>query len=402
MAGGSRLRLGAIGGRYAVLATTFLVSLFVAGVQIMPASVLTLVMSDLGATPTEAGWLVSLTLLMPAVLALPVGYGLDRFDNRYILALGVFIVVTVNVWAWKPALRGAFVELLAVRLATGVGIIMTWVSGANLVAEAFAEGDTATATGVYTASAPLGYVVGQALPPLVANSAGWEANFPVFAAAIGFSGLLFVLTAARTAAPAPSAGSAGLADFGRVIRRRAVWIVALMSFVAYSLNLLFNSWMPTYLTEQLGYSIEDSGILVALFPFMGFLARTTGGVVSDRLLDERRRPVPLGSFALTAPIIVVMAVTETPLIVVVLLVLSGYFAQMGVGLFYTHVTELVDEHVAGSAIAVLTMASFTGGFTAPIIAGWLIERSGSYLTFFLFALGLSALGVTLTWVVPEP
>ena len=402
MAGGSQLRLGAIGGPYAVLATTFLVSLFVAGVQIMPASVLTLVMSDLGATPTEAGWLVSLTLLMPAVLALPVGYGLDRFDNRYILALGVLIVVSVNVWAWEPALRGAFLELLAVRLATGVGIIMTWVSGANLVAEAFAEGNTATATGVYTASAPLGYVVGQALPPLVANSAGWEANFPVFAAAIGFSGLLFVLTAARTAAPAPSAGSADLADFGRVIRRRAVWIVALMSFVAYSLNLLFNSWMPTYLTEQLGYSIEDSGILVALFPFMGFLARTTGGVVSDRLLDERRRPVPLGSFALTAPIIVIMAVTETPLIVVVLLVLSGYFTQMGVGLFYTHVTELVDEHVAGSAIAVLTMASFTGGFTAPIIAGWLIERSGSYLTFFLFALGLSALGVALTWIVPEP
>lgn len=402
MAGDGEPLLGAVGGSYAVLLGTFLISLFVAGMQIMPASVLTLVMSDLSASPTEAGWLVSLTLLMPAVLALPVGYGLDRFDNRRILVLGVLVVVAANVWGWDAALRGAFLELLLVRLVTGVGIIMTWVSGANLVAAAFASGNTATATGIYTASAPLGYVVGQGLPPFVATHLDWEANFAVFAGLVGASALLFALTGYRTASRAETDRTASLADFRRVIGRRAVWIVALMSFAAYSLNLLFNSWMPTYLNQELGYSLADSGILVALFPLMGFFARTSGGVVSDRLLGEHRRPVPLGSFALTLPIVLVMAVTETPLVIVLLLVLSGYFAQMGVGLFYTHVTELVDEHVAGSAIAVLTMASFTGGFSAPIIAGWLIEQTGSYLALFGYALALTALGIALAWVVPEP
>lgn len=402
MSGDREWQLGAIGGPYPVLIGTFLISLFVAGMQIMPASVLTLIMDDFAATPSEAGWLVSLTLLMPAVLALPVGYGLDRFDNRRILALGVLIVVLANVWGWDAGLRGAFLELLLVRLVTGVGIIMTWVSGANLVAGAFADGNTATATGIYTASAPLGYVIGQGVPPFIATNIGWEANFVVFAVLVGASGFLFALTSFRTASRAETDQTANLADFRRVIRRRAVWIVALMSFVAYSLNLLFNSWMPTYLNEELGYSIANSGILVALFPLMGFLGRTSGGVVSDRLLDERRRPVPLGSFAITLPIIIVMAVTETPVVVVLVLVLSGYFAQVGVGLFYTHVTELVDDHVAGSAIAVLTMASFTGGFSAPIIAGWLIEQTGSYLTFFGYALALTAFGIVLAWVVPEP
>lgn len=402
MPGDGKLQLGDIGGSYAVLLGTFLISLFVAGMQIMPASVLTLIMSDLSASPSEAGWLVSLTLLMPAMLALPVGYGLDRFDNRRILMLGVLIVVAANVWGWDAALRGGFLELLVVRLVTGVGIIMTWVSGANLVAAAFADGNTATATGIYTASAPLGYVVGQGLPPFVATNIGWEANFAVFAGLVGASALLFALTSYRTASRAETDQAASLADFRGVIGRRAVWVVALMSFVAYSLNLLFNSWMPTYLNQELGYSLANSGILVALFPLMGFFARTSGGVVSDRLLSERRRPIPLGSFALTLPIVVLMAITETPLVIVLLLVLSGYFAQMGVGLFYTHVTELVDQHVAGSAIAVLTMASFTGGFSAPIIAGWLIERTGSFLVFFGYALALTAFGIALAWVVPEP
>jgi MFS family permease len=108
------------------------------------------------------------------------------------------------------------------------------------------------------------------------------------------------------------------------------------------------------------------------------------------------------SFLVTVPIVVVMVVTETPLVIVVLLVVSGYFVQLGVGLFYTHVRELVGEHVAGSALAVLTMASFTGGFTAPVIAGWLIGVSGSYLTSFGFAFGLALSGVVLAWLAPEP
>jgi nitrate/nitrite transporter NarK len=395
-------RPGAVGGAPAVLVGTFLVSLFVAAVQIMPASVLTIVMDDLGVGPSASGWLVSSTLLTPALLALPVGFALDRFDNRLVLVAGSAIVVGANVWCWDAALRGAFTELLAARLLTGVGIIMTWTSGANLVSATFEGRNAATATGIYTASAPLGYVVGQALPPLIAGEANWEANFLAAGAAIGASAVLFAATAYRTARLPETEATASLDDFRRILSSRGVWLVALMSFVAYSLNLFFNSWMPTYLTEQVGFTIADSGLLVALFPAMGAVSRTSGGVISDRLLDRRRRPVPLVSFLVTVPIVVVMVVTETPLVIVVLLVVSGYFVQLGVGLFYTHVRELVGEHVAGSALAVLTMASFTGGFTAPVIAGWLIGVSGSYLTSFGFAFGLALSGVVLAWLAPEP
>lgn len=395
-------RVGAFGGPYAVLAGTFLLSLFVAGVQIMPASVLTPIMRDLGVTPSAAGWLVSLTLLSPALLALPVGYALDRLDNRLVLLAGTVLVSGSSVWAWDAALGEAWGPLLTARFVTGVGIIMTWTAGANIVSAAFTGRYAATATGIYTASAPLGYVVGQGLPPLVAERAGWEANFPLFAAAVCGSFVLFAAAGYRTAAVAETDRTARVADFWDVLTRRAVWIVALMSFVAYSLNLFFNSWMPTYLVEELGYSLAESGLLVALFPAMGVLSRTSGGFISDRLLGGRRRSVPLLSFLVTAPLVVVLWAVDTPVVVVAGLVLSGYFVQLGIGLFYTYVRELVDPHVAGSAIAVLTMASFTGGFVAPVAAGWLIERTGSYLGSFGFAFGLAAVGVYLGAIASEP
>lgn len=402
MSDGRQWRPGAVGGPYAVLALTFLLSLFVSATQIMPASVLTLIMDDLGVGPSAAGWLVSLTLLAPAALALPVGFALDRLDNRRILVLGAVLITISNIWGWYAALDGAFLELLAARFLTGVGIIMTWVTGANIVSATFEGRNAATATGVYTASAPLGYVVGQALPPLIAEQTNWEANFLFYGATVAASGGLFLLVAYHTAQLPAVEESADLGDFRRVLSSQGVWVVALMSFAGYSLNLFFNSWMPTYLATNLGYSIADSGVLVALFPAMGVLSRTSGGYISDRFLSRRRRPVPLVSFLVTVPLVVAMVVTEIPVVVVALLVLSGYFVQMGIGLFYTYVRELVADHVAGSALAVLTMASFTGGFSAPVIAGWLIEQTGSFLSAFGFAFGLAALGVGLAWVAPEP
>lgn len=368
----------------------------------MPASVLTLIMDDLGIGPTRASWLVSLTLLSPAIMALPVGLSLDRLDNRVILLIGTVLVAVSGIWSWQTALSGAYTELLASRLLTGVGIAMTWTAGATIVSGAFAGGRAATATGIYTASAPLGYVVGQAVPPFVAEYWNWEANFGLFAVAVAASFALFGIVGYRTASVAEAGATPRLSDFRHVFTHRGVWIVALMSFVAYSLNLFFNSWMPTYLSAELGFSIAESGVLVALFPAMGVLARTSGGVISDRWLNGRRRPVPLGAFLVTVVLVVVVSVAQTPPVLAALMVLSGYFVQLGIGLFYTHVRELVDDFVAGSAIAVLTMASFTGGFSAPAIAGWLIERTGAYLPTFGYAFGLAVLGVGLALVVPEP
>ena len=395
-------RLGAIGGDYAVLVGAFLLSTFLAATQIMPASVLTLVMDDLGVSPSLGSTLVSLTLLSPAILAIPVGFALDRVDNRLVLLAGTVLMVASNLWSYDAAVRGAYPELMASRLLTGAGIALTWTAGANIVSATFTGENAATVTGIYTASAPFGFVVGQSIPPFVATYTDWKANFLVFAAASGLAFVVFALTAYRTTGPVETEESADWADFRRVLTNRGVWVVALMSFAGYSLNLFYNSWMPTYLSEELGYGIAASGVMVALFPAMGVLSRTSGGVISDRLLDGRRRPVPMLSFFGSLVLVVALTVARGAVVLAVLLLLSGYFVQLSIGLFYTFVRELVDDHVAGSAIAVLSSASFAGGFLAPVIAGWLIEQTGGYLATFGFAFALSVVGLVLAYRVKEP
>ena len=394
--------LGAFGGPRGALVATSLMALFGASTQIMPASILPLAMPDLGIGPSAAGWLVSATLLAQSFVSLPIGYAFDRYDTRHVVLVGTAIIVCGNVWSWVVALEGSFLWLVVSRLFTGVGIATLWTGGATIVGSTFTGDNAATATGVYTASAPLGYAVAQFVSPVVAAQWRWETNFLLYAAASAAAFLLFALLAYRTADTSVEGARTTLEDFGYVVRNRAVWYVAFMAFAGYSLNLFFNSWMPTYLTSEFGFDLASSGLLIALFPAMGVVARTSGGVISDRFLGGRRRPVPLVAFLVTTPLVVVMYLVQTPLLIAALLVLSGYFVQVGIGLFYTLVSELVAENVTGSAIAVLTTMSFVGGFSAPIIAGVLIERTGAYVAAFAFALGLSVLGVAFAVAVPEP
>lgn len=395
-------RLGAVGGSRGVLLGLFFVALFGTATQIVPASVLTLVMSDLRIGPSAAGWIVSATLLAEALLCLPIGFGLDRFDNRHIVLSGTVVIVAGNLWSWTAAVNGTFLQLVASRFVTGIGLAILWTSGANIVGSTFTGRNAATATGIFTASAPLGYVVAQFTGPVVAEYTRWETNFLLYAAASTTAFLLFAILAYRTADVRVEKEKATLGDFGRVFRDRTVWLIALMSFVGYSLNLVFNSWMPTYLTTKFGFELTKSGLLIGLFPLMGVFARASGGAISDHLLDGRRRPVPILSFVVTIPIIVVMLVAETSVVIALLLVLSGYFVQLGIGLFYTLVQELVSENVSGSAIAVLSTMSFIGGFSGPIVAGVLIEQTGTYLAAFGFAFGLAVLGVAFAMAAPEP
>jgi hypothetical protein len=97
-------------------------------------------------------------------------------------------------------------------------------------------------------------------------------------------------------------------------------------------------------------------------------SRIRAGLLLDKVFDHRRRPVTRLTFA-----------------VFVLLVVGGIALQPGIGLFFAYVRELVDENVTATAIALLTAVSMTGSFSAPLVTGALIERTGGYTAAFAYA-----------------
>ena len=146
----------------------------------------------------------------------------------------------------------------------------------------------------------------------------------------------------------------------------------------------------------------ESSLLVALFPATGLVARTAGGVLSDRVFEHRRRPIVLVSLLLTSALVAALPYSGTVVLFLLGTVVAGVFVQLQTGLLYTYAGDFVESNVAGTAIAVISVVGWGVAFVAPAVAGALLEPTGSYVSVFGYALVLGLSGVGVTLVAPEP
>ncbi|MFC6989676.1 MFS transporter [Haloplanus sp. GCM10025708] len=198
--------------------------------------------------------------------------------------------------------------------------------------------------------------------------------------------------------PIRNESAVSVRQFRETIKRPAVLRVSAASFCAFSLFLFLNSWMPAYATGRLGVDLAAAGAATALVPLSGVVARPGGGWLSDRL-GGRRKIVILGAFVFTLPILVALTNIADAGAFAALLLGAGFFAQLGMGVFYVYVSELADAETAGTSLAVLTTFSVTGSLVTPALTGWLIEAF-SWTAAFAYVIVLGVVGVAFIVTLP--
>jgi predicted MFS family arabinose efflux permease len=100
------------------------------------------------------------------------------------------------------------------------------------VSRAATSENRATAVGIFTASGPIGFALGQGAGPLIAYQFGWPAIFVAFTGLTVVGPVLFWPASRGLGTNQGDAPS--LEDFGAVLRNRSVWSVGLLGFLGYS------------------------------------------------------------------------------------------------------------------------------------------------------------------------
>ncbi|MGQ4556119.1 MFS transporter [Halobellus sp. GM3] len=384
---------------YGLVGGASLISTGLAAYEIVPASVTPVIRESLGIGSTLAGFLVGTMFGVAVVASLPAGAVLDRTDSRRMMALAVLALFVAGVWGWAAGRRGSFWSVIASRAVGGVAYVVVWNAGIDIVSRAASDANRATAVGVFTASGPVGFAIGQGTGPLVAARYGWPAIFLAFTG-VALVGLLVFWPTSRGLGGARG-DAPTLGEFGTVLRNRTVWLVGTLGFLGYALYLFINSWGSSYLTEEIGLSLAASGLVVAVFPAVGVVSRVSSGLLSDRVFGGRRQPVLLGSFVLTAPLVFAFTSIGTVPVLIAVLLLSGFAIQLTLGLSFTYVREVVDPRVAATGVAFQTSVGLAGGFLSPIAGGAVVDAAGFDVAF-LLAGALAACGIALAWRAPEP
>jgi NNP family nitrate/nitrite transporter-like MFS transporter len=378
-----------------------LVLLFLGAYLITPASILPLVMADLDITEATAAALVSTPQVTATVVGIPVGVYLDRVRTRGVVPAGAAIVLVGSVGDWVAASGGSVSLLIASRLLAGVGMFVLWVVSINIASTVFPPTRRATATSVIISGYPAGYALGHLGAPRIADTVGWPGVFPVFGSAVLLMSVAFSVAAGRVSRFDEYSDPMTLTGFKRVLGNQNVWMVVVVTVLGYSLYMVFNSWMPTYISRRFGVSLAESGTFVALFPAVGVLARPVGGWLSDAVLGQRRRPVFAASFVGTTVLAVAMFYSTTIALLVTMLVLTGVFIQLQIGLMYQSIQEFVDPAAAGTAVSLASVAGWLGSFVAPVVAGELVATTGTESVLFGLAVGLGLAGALTVWQMAE-
>lgn len=368
-----------------------LVLLFLAGVvNFLDRSSLsianTLVREEMHLSATQMGWLLSAFSLAYGIAQLPLIGLLDRVGTRSILGGGLIL------WSAAQMLTGmvrTFPTFLVLRVFLGIGEAPFYPSGIRSTREWFSSATRGRATAVMSSSQTIGLSVAPPILTWIMLSVGWRAMFILlgaFGLAVAAAWITFHRARRDTifAEPEPPRLIDPGAAWKVLIRQRTVWGMMLgWGGINYTVW-LYLAWLPGYLQDQRHLSLARSG-WVATLPFLaGALGMLSSGMISDRLASRglplttiHRRNLVAGMLVSAASTFVVAHSQST----------TQAVAGISMALFFIHfagtsgwgyVQAISPLRYVASLGALQNFASFMIASAAPVLTGWLLDRTHSF------------------------
>jgi len=325
--------------------------------------------------------------LFYAAAALPIGWAVDRYSRRLILAAGLLVW---SVATFASGAASSFAFLFVARALTGSGEATAHPSGVSLIGDLFTARRRAFAIAIFQAGIALGGGIGVIFGGHLTVLLDWRTTLMIFA----FIGAALVPVVMLMPEPvrggADSIGAGARATttpgYGDRLRkflsiRTLVIHYAATAFIMFALQ-GYVVWMPSFLERHRGFDLGDvSNLAGAATLTGGIVGGVLGGLLADWLYTrDRRGRLLLQTVAalLAAPcMLVTVLVPGRPAIVI------GFFAAMILlvlmfPILSAIIVDLVDPGDTGTAMSILLMAQTGVGFSlGPLVVGWLSDATGS-------------------------
>jgi predicted MFS family arabinose efflux permease len=342
---------------------------------------------DLGISRERFGLAVTVNLLAGAAFSLFAGRFTDKMGGRTSLVL-VFVLASAGFVG--SALSPWFLLLLVASalggLAQGLGNPAT----NKLIAGAVPAGRRGVITGVKQSGVQVGVFVGGLLLPWGAEAFGWRPTLAVASAVILAGALFSALLPRPAAAPGPAAPLTPALT--RSMRRLALY-GGLVGFGGAT-----GFFLPLYVEETLGRSVQTGGRAVAVMGVTAVAARIFWARVAERTHRFTPELAAIAGVSAVAALLL-LAAEATGALLWVGAVLLGLSAQS-----WNSVGNLATMYEAGPQLAGhasgIVYVGFLGGLgIAPTIYGRTIDATGGYGLMWGLAIGafLLALVVLAVW-----
>ena len=348
---------------------------------------------ELGLSATEFGTAVSAFFWIYAPVQLVVGWLCDRFSVYRLIALGTIV------WAASTFLMGfvgGFLSLLVLRVMLGIGESIIFPGSSKIIARHVPAEQRGMANAAIASGLALGPALGTLAGGMIVASLGWRAMFIVF----GLVTLIWLVPWQRVVGALPPGHAERrepMVPVGRLVGRWSLWAMGIgHAFSNYGFYFLL-AWLPLYLVQQRGLSIQEMTLLATLGYATQAVAALALGHISDRWTRSgrseaaiRRAMMVAAQLTLGAAILGI-ALSQSMVTVGLLLCIAGAASASLSCNLYSIAQMFAGPRAAGSWIGFQNALGNLSGILQPIIAGILIDSSG-YDSAFYLAAGVAAFG----------
>ena len=357
----------------------------------------------------QIGWILSAFTLGYALFQIPWGYAGDRYGPRGVLSAAVLwssLCTAAVGLVPRFQLGGWFSEAL-------LFIVLWFLAGAGAAA---VRSNANKTVGLWMAprdrgigsSAPLfGSAVGNSLAPILVawtmQSWGWRTSFYSCGAiglAVALAWQVFVRNSpeehpdvntaeleliregrhATAAAARRESTSKRSPPWGKILRSRSIWVVALSNGCqAYGAYLFFN-WFYIYLVRVRSLTLTQAGMASAA-PYVSMaLLSLAGGWVSDRLVPMlgkrrgRQTTVWIG-MGCSAVLLWAGGHSSNNFLAIPLLAGAAGCNFFGATSLWAAAIDLAPNYCGSVSSLILTCGNF-GGWLSPIMTAFIITRFG--------------------------
>lgn len=332
---------------------------------------------ELGMSSGTAGLVMSGTLIAAAAGGILFGFVADRIGRTRALSLSILIYcVCTGLCAFVHTVP----QLAVCRMLLGLGMGGEWAAGAALVAETWPMEHRAKALGLVQSAWAVGYALAALVYGLVMPHIGWRAVFLV--------GLLPALVTVwiRRHVQEPDTWRATRADrpdvtavrlFRGPLARRTLVITAMNAASLFAWWGLF-SWVPSFLSLPVsrgghGLDILHTSSWTIVMQAGTFLGYNTFGILADRF---GRKPVYITFLFVAAAVVPLYAVARTPLALLLLGPLVGFWGSGYFSGFSVIASEAFPTVLRGRALGFAYNLGRIVSAAAPFLVGHIAQTRG--------------------------
>ena len=404
--------------RYRVLWMAFLLAIITFLDRVCISFAAPRMMEDLGLTMVQMSLVFSAFTLAYSLFEVPSGWLRDVLGPRRVLTRIVLW------WSAFTMLTGAAqgnASLLAIRFLFGAGEAGAFPNAVRSFSQWFPARERGKANGVLFFGSRLGGALTAPLALALIQGWGWRATFVAFGSIGAVWAVVWFSTYRDRPADHPDVDAAELAwiaqdgpaaahpvatPWAALLSSPNLYAICAMYFaLGYGLYFYF-TWLPTYLTRELGFSLATGGFFSALPFLLAGAANLAGGWYTDHLARTRglrtaRCTLGSLSFATCAALLLASTVIPSPIVKALLLALALASADFALSACWAVCLDVGAAH-AGVVTGFMNTSGNLGGLIGPLVVGLMVERWQSWTYPFYVTAAVYMMGaMAWLWIDPE-